>query len=151
MMSGEIPVFGGNGINGYHNNYNTDEISVTIGRVGAYCGAVHITPEYAWITDNCFKVYYSKNNIDTKFLSLHLKYMNLGQSSFKGAQPVISGKRIYSRLTQIPPLPEQKCIVAKLDELMAYCDSLEESIKKSQKQNEMLLGQVLREALEPTR
>ena len=49
----------------------------------------------------------------------------------------------------IPSLSEQKRIVAKLDELMAYCDSLEESIKKSQAQNEMLLGQVLREALEP--
>jgi type I restriction enzyme S subunit len=49
----------------------------------------------------------------------------------------------------LPPLSEQKRIVAKLDELMAYCDSLEESIKNSQTQNELLLGQVLREALEP--
>ena len=49
----------------------------------------------------------------------------------------------------LPPLSEQKRIVAKLDELMAYCDSLEASIKNSQIQNEMLLGQVLREALEP--
>lgn len=49
----------------------------------------------------------------------------------------------------LPPLSEQKRIVAKLDELMAYCDSLEESIKNSQTQNEMLLQQVLREALEP--
>jgi len=49
----------------------------------------------------------------------------------------------------LPPLSEQKRIVAKLDELMAYCNSLEESIKNSQTQNEMLLEQVLREALEP--
>ena len=52
-------------------------------------------------------------------------------------------------LIPTPPLPEQKAIVAKLDELMAYCDSLEENIKNSQTQNEMLLQQVLREALEP--
>ena len=49
----------------------------------------------------------------------------------------------------LPPLPEQQCIAAKLDELMNYCDQLEESIKNSQQQNEMLLQQVLREALEP--
>lgn len=49
----------------------------------------------------------------------------------------------------IPPLSEQKRIVAKLDALMAYCDKLEGSIKNSQTQNEMLLQQVLREALEP--
>lgn len=56
---------------------------------------------------------------------------------------------VENHLVPVPPTSEQKRIVAKLDELMAYCDSLEESIKNSQVQNEMLLGQVLREALEP--
>lgn len=49
----------------------------------------------------------------------------------------------------LPPLSEQQRIVAKLDELMAYCDDLEVSVKESQEQNELLLQQVLREALEP--
>ena len=49
----------------------------------------------------------------------------------------------------LPPLSEQQRIVTKLDELMRYCDELEASIKESQQQNELLLQQVLREALEP--
>ncbi len=61
----------------------------------------------------------------------------------------LTQKILKSLIFPLPPLSEQKRIVAKLDELMAYCDNLEESIKKSQKQNEMLLGQVLKEALEP--
>ncbi|MBI0399996.1 restriction endonuclease subunit S [Cyclobacterium marinum] len=48
----------------------------------------------------------------------------------------------------LPPLSEQERIVDKLDELMGYCDQLEASIKESQGQNELLLQQVLREALE---
>ena len=49
----------------------------------------------------------------------------------------------------MPPLHEQEQIVSKLEKLMAYCDGLEQSIKESQGYNEMLLQQVLREALQP--
>lgn len=69
-----------------------------------------------------------------------------------GKGMTVSGIRLDELLMfnfPLPPFFEQKRIVAKLDELMAYCDSLEKSIKNSQVQNEMLLGQVLREALEP--
>lgn len=48
----------------------------------------------------------------------------------------------------LPALHEQEQIVSKLEELMAYCDSLEQSIKESQGYNEKLLQQVLREALQ---
>ncbi len=48
----------------------------------------------------------------------------------------------------LPPLHEQEQIVAKLEELMAFCDGLEQSIKESQGYNELLLQQVLREALQ---
>ena len=51
-------------------------------------------------------------------------------------------------LFPLPPLHEQEQIVAKLEELMAFCDGLEQSIKESQGYNEMLLQQVLREALQ---
>jgi type I restriction enzyme S subunit len=48
----------------------------------------------------------------------------------------------------LPPLHEQEQIVAKLEELMGFCNGLELSIKESQGYNEMLLQQVLREALQ---
>lgn len=41
MEEGDIPVFGGNGISGYHNEYNRDRETLVIGRVGYYCGATH--------------------------------------------------------------------------------------------------------------
>ncbi len=48
----------------------------------------------------------------------------------------------------LPPLPEQNRIVKKLEQLMQLCDELQISIQNSQQQNEMLLQQVLREALQ---
>lgn len=55
---------------------------------------------------------------------------------------------LRNTLFPLPPLHEQEQIVAKLEELMAFCDGLEESIKESQGYNEKLLQQVLREALQ---
>lgn len=66
-----------------------------------------------------------------------------------GLQPMLSNVVLSKIPLPLPPLSEQQRIVAKLDELMAYCDELETSIKESQQQNELLLQQVLREALEP--
>ncbi|HDR51615.1 MAG TPA: hypothetical protein ENN90_08355 [Mariniphaga anaerophila] len=76
-----------------------------------------------------------------------LEYFGLNTKS--GTRPNINAVSISNSSIPVPPLPEQQQIVNKLDELMQYCDKLEESIKTSHQQNEMLLQQVLREALEP--
>ncbi len=87
-----------------------------------------------------------------KYIFWYLNEMseiNAVETKGVAGQNNISVTQAHNMRVPLPPLFEQKRIVAKLDELMAYCDSLEESIKNSQTQNEMLLGQVLREALEP--
>lgn len=59
----------------------------------------------------------------------------------------ITREQFYDLTIPLPPLEIQERIVAKLDDLMGYCDALEEQVKQSQKSNELLLQQVLREAL----
>ena len=148
MINGEFPVFGGNGITGYHNAYNSDERIVTIGRVGAYCGAIHLTPKFSWITDNCFKVFFDNNCIYLKYLIWFLKYMNLGSKSYDASQPVISGKRIYPLLAFLPPYDEQKSIVEKIENLMEKCDKIETEIIQNEQHANMLMQAVLKEAFE---
>ncbi len=72
------------------------------------------------------------NSIDTKGVA--------GQDN-------ISVTQAQNMRIPLPPINEQHKIVIKLDALMQYCDELEESIKQSAIQNEKLLQQVLREAL----
>jgi type I restriction enzyme S subunit len=66
----------------------------------------------------------------------------------KGLRGGVSINQFREIIAPIPPLHEQEQIVAKLEELMAFCDGLEDSIKESQGYNEKLLQQVLREALQ---
>jgi type I restriction enzyme, S subunit len=48
----------------------------------------------------------------------------------------------------LPPLPEQKIIVEKVDALMKMCDEFEKKIKENKEMAEKMMGAVLREAFE---
>ena len=124
MKPGTIPVYGGNGITGYHNDYLVDEETVVIGRVGYYCGSVHVTDPKAWVTDNAFITTYPMGCIDRDYLVFTLRSMNLGQNNKSTAQPVVSGKKIYPMLFPLPPLAEQKRIAWKLKEILPFCKTI---------------------------
>lgn len=124
-IDGGIPVFGGNGINGFHDKANVLKPTLVIGRVGYYCGSIHITPNMAWVTDNAFVTCFSEQNIFLEYLCWLLKGTNLKENENATAQPVISGRKVYPIVVGLPPLAEQHRIVAKVDELMALCDLLE--------------------------
>ena len=116
MHNGKIPVYGGNGITGYHSKANIFEETIVIGRVGYYCGSIHLTPCQAWVTDNAFITQYSKL-LNRDFLIYLLTVLNLGKCCNATAQPVVSGKKIYPLLIALPPFKEQQRIVAQIEKL----------------------------------
>ena len=85
-----------------------------------------------------------------------LKYMMRSPFYYKTTRDDMSGvaitrvtlEKIQKAIVPLPPFLEQKRIVNKLELLMQNCNELEESIKQSALQNEKLLQQVLREALQ---
>ncbi|MEZ9389131.1 restriction endonuclease subunit S [Vibrio lentus] len=141
--SGKIPVYGGNGVTGIHSESNVSEKTIVIGRVGFYCGSVHLTPAYAWVTDNAFITKYSRANLDEDFLVWLLKATNLSENDSATAQPVISGKKVYPIVVALPPKEEQRLIAAKIDELMALCDQLEQQTEASIEAHQVLVTTLL--------
>ncbi len=146
--SGKIPVYGGNGITGYHSEYNVEKPEIVIGRVGYYCGSIHLSEDKAWVTDNAFVTRFSETNIYRDFLVWLLKGTNLKEDENATAQPVISGRKIYPIIVSLPPLEEQKVIVQKVNALMGLCDALEQEVQQSQEQSEQLMQSCLREVFE---
>lgn len=65
------------------------------------------------------------------------------------AQKTVSLAGLRSMLLPIPPLAEQRRIVAKVDALMAFCDQLEASLAAGADTRRRLLDALLAEALTP--
>ena len=115
----EFPVYGGNGINGTHSDYNVDSETIIIGRVGYYCGSVYKTSSKAWVTDNALIATIKEQNVfDIDFLVAILKYLDLGKTSVSTAQPVVSGKGILPLIVPVPPKDEQNRINKSYSEIM---------------------------------
>lgn len=111
MKKGNYNVYGGNGINGAHNEYFVNKPTLIIGRVGEYCGCVHITEPHSWITDNALYVTKYYINIDQDYLYLSLLNLELNKYAKVGGQPSISQSTIYDLEIYVPPINIQKQIV----------------------------------------
>ena len=123
FIKGPYPVYGGNGITGFHNKSNTKKGTLLIGRVGFYCGSVHETIKDSWVTDNALIVSFDKYFIKN-YLKILLTALNLGKSTNQTAQPVVTGKIIKPKVIAIPPIEEQQRIVDKLEKMLPLVDAL---------------------------
>jgi type I restriction enzyme S subunit len=105
--NGSFAVYGGNGINGYHDEFMFEHPKLVIGRVGVYCGAVHLTKPKSWVTDNALYVSEFKKPVSVLYLQSALIEANLNQYAGRAAQPLISGSRIYPIEIMLPSNEEQ--------------------------------------------
>lgn len=83
--------------------------------------------------------------LDTEYINLSMSskkcrdFLRDRASGTSGTMPKINQKTLISLPIPIPPLPEQHRIVAKVNQLMAMCDLLEEkSTKQTEKQSKLL-------------
>jgi type I restriction enzyme M protein len=128
MILGEYPVYGGNGVNGYHNEYFLEEPTIVIGRVGAYCGSTLITQPKAWVTDNGLYVKEYLRDVEIDFLAQMLRQLNINKYAKVGGQPSISQSTVLELKVPYPDLPMQKKLVDKLKIVDSLINSSRELI-----------------------
>ena len=87
--TGVYPVYGANGIIGYSSEYNSDENTIIIGRVGSYCGSVHFSDKKCWVTDNAISAR-SMNLKESIFWFYYLKSLNLNSMRVGSGQPLLN-------------------------------------------------------------
>jgi type I restriction enzyme S subunit len=132
-QDGKCPIFGSNGIIGYHNDFLVEGPVIIIGRKGSV-GSVHISNENCWPIDT---TYYIKPtpSLSFKFLFFILKFLNLSKLDKSTTIPGLNRDNVYEQIIGLPSLNEQNRIILKLEELFS-------SLEKSQQQLRATLNQI---------
>ena len=126
---GDIPVFGSNGIVGYHDTALTDGPTVIIGRKGTV-GAVHYSPGPCWPIDTTFFVT-GKDAHLLRFTYYALKTLDLESMNTDSAVPGLNRNAAHARALWVPLESEQRAIAHILG-------TLDDKIELNRRMNETL-------------
>ena len=109
-----FPVLGGNGVMGFSGEWHLDGLqSLIIGRVGEYCGAVHIASGKVWVTDNAlYAKEWLNQNADVAFVGAFLEYYDLNRFKRMAGQPLVTQGVINEHRVPLPHIEEQREIIA---------------------------------------
>lgn len=121
-MDGRYPVYGANGEVGRTDKFYYDKPSIIVGRKGS-AGELNLSEERFWALDVTYFVVIDDTEFDLRFVYHLLKTLNL-PSMAKGVKPGINRNDVYSRHVFVPPLAEQKRIVAVLDQAFDGIDGV---------------------------
>ena len=130
--TGPYPVYGGNGILGYADDYNMEN-GIIVGRVGVYCGSVFLEKGRCWVSDNAIKAE-STDDSNLEFMYYLLKSLKLNERRIGTSQPLLTQGILNSIEVDIPDITCQERIASILE-------SIDEKIKNNKEINDNLLQQ----------
>ena len=130
--TGVYPVYGGNGILGYADDYNMEN-GIIIGRVGVYCGSVFLEKGRCWVSDNAIKAE-STDDSNLEYIYYLLKSLKLNERRIGTSQPLLTQGILNSIDVDIPDITCQKRIASVLE-------SIDEKIKNNNEINDNLQAQ----------
>ena len=120
FKEGTYPVYGSNGIIGYHSEYTTKGPCLTVGRSGSV-GEINYVHVDFWAHNTALYLQKKFNN-DIRFIFFRFHSLNLQSFSAGSAVGTLNRNVIHQLITAIPPLPEQQAIANYLDTKTAQID-----------------------------
>ena len=129
--SGQVPVFGSNGIVGYHDAALTDGPTIIIGRKGT-AGAVHYSPDPCWPIDTTFFITDDDAEL-TRFKYYALRTLSLDDMNTDSAVPGLNRNAAHARELGVPDEAEQRRIAHILG-------ALDDKIELNRRMNATLEG-----------
>ena len=124
---GEIPVYGSGGVMTYVNEYTYDKPSVLIPRKGSLGNLFYVDMPF-WNVDTIFYTVIDTKCVEPKYLYYVLTKAQLADLNNAGGVPSLTQSILNRVIIPIPPLSEQRRIVAILDKFEALVNDLTEGL-----------------------
>ncbi|HET6273968.1 MAG TPA: restriction endonuclease subunit S [Bacteroidota bacterium] len=113
-IPGPVPVYGSNGIVGYHSQSVTQGETIIVGRKGSI-GEVHYSGGPCFPIDTTYYISGTKRECNLKWLYYILRSLRLTELNKSSAVPGLNRNDAYEKKIVFPPLPIQKQIAAILE------------------------------------
>ncbi|MDN5308815.1 MAG: type restriction enzyme subunit [Methanolobus sp.] len=144
--TGSYPVYGSNGIVGFHDEYLVEGPAIIIGRKGAV-GEVEFETNNLWPIDTTYYVKVAEY-LDFKYSYFLLKSLVLSRLDKSTAIPGLNRNDAYDLNVDLPPLPEQRAIVSRIEQLFSDLDNGIANLRLAQEQLKVYRQAVLKKAFE---
>ncbi|MGZ8193523.1 MAG: restriction endonuclease subunit S, partial [Methylobacter sp.] len=145
---GDFPVFGSNGIVGYHNEFLVEAPAIIVGRKGS-AGAVNFSKQPCYPIDTTFYVQIKHiHKLDLHFCYYQLCALELDKVNTQSGVPGLNRNDAYEKAFNLPPLATQQAIVAEIEAEQALVAANRELITRFEKKIQATLARVWGEELE---
>ena len=134
---GDVPVYGSNGVVGFHDIPITKAPCIIVGRKGSY-GRVNFSEIPCFPIDTSYFIDSTKTNCNLYWLKYFLSILRLDENTLDDMVPGLSREWAYRMPGLIIPLPEQNSIVRFLDHKTGQIDRF---VANRHKQIELLKEQ----------
>jgi type I restriction enzyme S subunit len=143
------PVFGANGVIGFHDEYSYEDEQLLISCRGANSGTINFSPKKCFITNNSLILDFHVEPVQLrKTLFYFLQSANKSGLVTGTAQPQVTINNAVELDLALPPLNEQYRIVAKIEELFSELDKGIENLKAAREQLKVYRQALLKHAFE---
>jgi type I restriction enzyme S subunit len=144
--NGKYPIYGSGGIFGYADEYLCESGTTVIGRKGTINSPIYINQKF-WNVDTAFGI-----SPATKIKSKYVYYFSLG-FNFKKLDksttiPSLAKRDLLKIRFLLAPLPEQRAIVAKIEQLFSELDNGIANLKAAKDKLAIFRQAVLKKAFE---
>lgn len=151
-LEGKVPVYGSNGVTGYHNEAITKSPCIVIGRKGSF-GKVNYSDKECFPIDTTFYIDTTATHNDLLWLYYLLLTVRLDSFSKDSAVPGLNREEAYERIISLPPFSEQQTIANYLDRKTRQIDTLIENKQKQidllKEQRAAIINQAVTKGLDP--